>query len=262
MRASNLSPSRSTRPAAALASFTEALAVLRELDDRRGLAEFTLAQAEVEIELGLEQAAGEHLRTAAAWLGAGKNREQQAELARLQGAWHLLRGEDSAAREALRRAVDHATASHSVVALLDARLAAARVDPADHRAEIDRLHAQAEALGHALLRLRAAEAVAQAALAAGDTGRAQTAARTGLDAAVSCGGYSGAYRLHRVLAQALERAGRPSEAAAERDRATREIARLSRGLTPGQQRSFQRIEEDQDRGNRSENGRPAPRQDG
>ena len=50
------------RPAAALASFAEALAVLRELDDRRGLAEFTLAQAEVEIELGSEKAAAGHLR--------------------------------------------------------------------------------------------------------------------------------------------------------------------------------------------------------
>src|SRR6185295_4038772 len=59
------------RPAAALASFAEALGVLRELGDQRGLAEFTLAQAEVQLELGLEQAAGERLKAAEALLREG-----------------------------------------------------------------------------------------------------------------------------------------------------------------------------------------------
>ncbi len=255
------------RPAAALASFTEALAVLRELDDRRGLAEFTLAQAEVEIELGIEKAAGEHLRAAAALLEEGKNREQQAELERLRGEWQLLRGEPAAARESLRRAVAHAEASRSVVALIDARLSATQVDLASGRAraaqeDLSSLRAQAEALGHARLRLRAAEVTARAALAAGDLEQARAAARAGLDEAASCGGYSGAWRLHLLLARALESAGRNSEGAAERDRAAGEIARLSRGLEPEQRVSFQRIAEVRDLADRNKSGRPAAGESG
>ncbi|HEX7184915.1 MAG TPA: tetratricopeptide repeat protein [Thermoanaerobaculia bacterium] len=239
------------RPAAALASFTEALAVLRELDDRRGLAEFTLAQAEVEIELGLAQAAGEHLRAAVELLGAEESRDQQAERERLQGEWLLMGGKPAAAQAALRRAVTHAEASRSVVALLEARLSAARADLAAGRtraalAELERLREQADALGHARLRLRAAEALARAALAAGDPERAGAAAREGLDRAAACGSYSGAYRLHLLLASVLEREGRQTEATAERRRAAQEIARVGRGLAPEQRRAFHRIAEVRD----------------
>lgn len=235
------------RPAAALASFGEAIAVLRELDDARGLVEFTLAQAEVEIELGLEKSAGEHLQAAAGLLAEGRNREQQAELERLRGEWHRLRaarGDRGPARAALRRAVAHAEASRSVVTLLDARISAAQVDPG--LAELKRLHAQAEALGNARLRLRAAEALARAALAAGDLQTARTAAREGLEEAADRGGYLRAYRLHRLLASILEREGRRDEAQAESRRAAAEIARVSQGLTPEQRQSFNRIAEVQE----------------
>ncbi len=247
------------RPAAALASFAEALAVLREIDDRRGLAEFTLAQAEVEIELGMEKAAGQHLQAAAELLSAEKSREQQAELERLRGEHHLLRGERAAARAALRRAVADARESHSVVELLDTRLSER---PA--LAELERLRGQAEALGHARLQLRAAEAVARAALAAdtaGDTERARQAAAAGLERADACGDYSGAWRLHLLLAQAHERSGRRAEAEAERERARAEIARVSRELNPGQRQSFHRLAEVRELADRIEVGRTAGRKD-
>ncbi|HEV8580404.1 MAG TPA: tetratricopeptide repeat protein [Thermoanaerobaculia bacterium] len=236
------------RPAAALASFAEALAVLRDLGDRRGLAEFTLAQAEVEIELGLEAAAGQHLRAAAELLREGRNHEHEAELERLQGEWHLLRGEPAAAHDALRRAVTHAEESHSIVALLDARLSAAKEilvsgPPRPALAELQRLRAQAEALGHARLRLRASELVTRAAILAGDPALAQKTARAGLEQAESRGGYFGAYRLHLLLASACERAGRQAEATAERGRAAEELARVSRDLPPAQRRAFHDIAE-------------------
>ena len=236
------------RPAAAMASYAEALGVLRGLDDRRGLAEFTLAQAEAELELGLADAAGGHLRAAAELLGGGKNREQEAELERLRGELHLLRGETAAARQALRRAVLSAEASHSIVASLDARLSAAEEalasgPPRSALAELERLRAQADSLGHARLRLRAAEIVARAALAAGDPARAQKAARAGLEQAEACGGYSGAYRLHLLLARALERGGKQGEAAAERGRAAAEIARVGRDLRPEQRQIFHDVAE-------------------
>jgi eukaryotic-like serine/threonine-protein kinase len=246
------------RMGAALASYGEALAIQRELGDRRGLAEFTLAQAEAELELGMTDAAGEHLRAAGALLSEGNNREQQAELDKLRGE-HLLasgglgnREGRAAAAAVLRRAVAEAEESHGVVELLSARLSAAAL-PGRGRAalaELERLRAEADALGNALLRLRADEAVARAALAAGDPGRAQAAARAGLELAAACGGYAGAYRLHRLLAVALERGGHSAEsiaeAAAERRRTTEEIARVSRDLAPEQRRSFERIAEVQD----------------
>ncbi|HKH45427.1 MAG TPA: tetratricopeptide repeat protein [Thermoanaerobaculia bacterium] len=239
------------RPAAALASFAEALGVVREIDDRRGLAEFTLAQADVELELGMEKAAGEHLRAAAKLLDEEMSVEQQAELARLQGEWHLLRNERDAARQALRRAVAQAEESHSVIARLDTRLSATQADLASGRARdalaaAERLQAEADTLGHARLRLRAAEIRARAELAAGDPEGARSAAQAGLDVAAACGGYSGAYRLHLLVAQALEREARRAEAQAERDRAAGEIARVARDLGIEQRQSFNRMAEAQD----------------
>jgi hypothetical protein len=162
---------------------------------------------------------------------------------------HQLHGDSGAAREALRRAVLHARESHSTVALLDARLSEAEAalptrPTASALAGLERLRAQADTLGHARLRLRAAEIVARAALAAGDLARAEGAARAGLELAEACGGYSGAYRLHLLLARALERAGRAPEATAERRRAEGEIARVSRDLGPEPLRTFHGIAEE------------------
>ncbi|HEX3529814.1 MAG TPA: tetratricopeptide repeat protein [Thermoanaerobaculia bacterium] len=234
------------RPSGALSSYTEALAVVRELGDRRGLAEFTLAAADTELELGMTDAAAERLRAAAELLREGKNSEQQAELDRLQGELRLARGAPgyrAAAAAALRRAVAEARESHSVVELLSARLSAAGL--ADRGREAlagwERLRAEADALGQARLRLRADELAAQAELAAGDAARAQTAARAGLDLSAACGGSAGAWRLHRLLALALEKNGRSAEAAAERRYAAEEIARVSRDLTPEQRKSFDRL---------------------
>ena len=246
------------RPAAALASYGDTLGVLRELGDRRGLAEFTLATAEAELELGMTTAASEHLKAAGELLSGGNNREQQAELDRLRGEQLLATGAAAdrvAAAAVLRRAVAEAAESHGIVELLAARLSAAEA-PAPKGEEraalaaLERLRTEIDGLGNARLRLRAAEAVARAALAAGDAGKAQRAARAGLEIAAACGGYAGAYRLHRLLASALERGGPAAknsadaaEAAAERRRADDEIARLSRDLGPEQRKSFERIAE-------------------
>jgi eukaryotic-like serine/threonine-protein kinase len=259
---------------AALASYSEALKVLRELGNQRGLAEFTLAAAEAELELGQTAAAGRRLAAAEELLRAGANEEQQSELDRLRGELHLALGEHGAAAGALRRAVAAAEESHGVVAVLAARLSAAEAGvgtggkaggkaegKAEGRAggqgggragrragELAALRAEIEALGNARLRLRAAEAVARAALAEGDPARAQAAAREGLALAAACGGSAGAYRLHRLLASALEREGgaeAAAEAAFERQRAAAEIARISRGLKPAERPPFVRIVEAQ-----------------
>ncbi len=233
------------RPGAALASYGEALGVLRELSDPRGLGEFTLATAEAELELGMTAAANEHLRAAGELLKGGHNPEHQAELDRLRGVQLSASGtpqDRAAAAEAFHRAIAEARESHGLVALLSARLSAAEAPgPGSALAALERLHSEVDALGNARLRLRAAEAVARTALAAGDSGRAQRAARAGLEQAAACGGYAGAYRLHLLLAQALEKGGQIAAAAAERRRAGEEIARVSRDLAPEQRKSFERI---------------------
>jgi eukaryotic-like serine/threonine-protein kinase len=152
--------------------------------------------------------------------------------------------------------VADAEESRSVVELLDVRLSER---PA--LAQLERLRSQAEALGHARLRLRAAEAVVRAALAAGDFDRARKAAAAGLERADACGGYFGSWRLHLLLARAQERAGKRAEAEAERERARAEIARVSRELTPGQRESFYRLPEVQELADPIEVGRPAARKD-
>ena len=248
------------RPNAALASYGEALGVLRELRDRRSLTEFTLAAADAELELGMTDAAEVRLRAAAELLREGKNREQQAELDRLRGELLLARnasgisrvsgvagngGDRAAAAAALRRAVTEARESHGVAEILSVRLSAAGLAASSREAlaEGERLRAEADALGHARLRLRADELVAQAALAAGDPARARAAARAGLDLSAACGGTAGAWRLHRLLALAFAKEGRSAEAAAERLRAAEEIARVSRDLTPEQRKSFVHLAE-------------------
>jgi eukaryotic-like serine/threonine-protein kinase len=236
------------RPGAALASYEEALKILQGVGDRRGLAELTLAEAETELELGMTEAAGERLQAAEKLLAEGENRQQRAELDRLRGEQLLARGDREAAGTALRRAVAEARESHGVAAVLAARLSAADV-PGRSRAglaELERLRAEAEALGNARLRLRAAEAVARAALTAGEPGKAEAAARAGLQRAAACGGYAGAWRLHLLLARALEREGRGGEAAAELRLAAEEAARVGRDLTPERRKSFERIVEVQD----------------
>ena len=163
---------------AALDSYGEALAVLRELGYPRGLAEFTLAQAEAELEIGKTGSAGTRLAAAEKFLVDGENREQQAELLRLQGRVAPPRGEPAAAAEAVRRAMAAARASHSIVELLQAAAERggggprARPASAGALAALAPLERGADALGHALLQLRAAETLAQAALAVGDPGEA------------------------------------------------------------------------------------------
>lgn len=226
---------------AAFAAFDQALPLLRELEDVRGQTELTLAEAETWLELGDLEAAGQDLDTAERLLAGSPNGEQRSDLLRLRGEWHLQRGETAPAREALRRAEAAAEASHGVVALLQARLARARLEGSRKLPELRALAAEAETMGHRGLELQAAEALGEAALAAGRLEEAETAARQGLAAVADSGAWSGAFRLHLLLAQTLERRGLAAdvaEAARERELAATELARLRGDLTPTQQSLF------------------------
>ena len=218
----------------AFASFAEALPLLREIGDVRGQTEITLAEAEAWLQLGDLEAAGQRLDAVGRLLAEGPNGDQRSDLLRLRGEWHLRRGETGPAREALRKAVTEAEASHGVETLLQARIARARLEGSRKLGELHALQSEVETLGHRGLELQAAEALAEAALAGGRLTEAETAARRALEAARESGAWAGTFQIHLLLAQVLERRGAAGEAATERERAAAEIARVRSGLAPGE----------------------------
>lgn len=188
---------------AALSSFGEALAVLKDLEDLRGQAEFTLAEAETWLETGDLGNAGRRLDAAGKLLSQEGSREQKAELLRLRAEWHQRKGDAGAARKAAAEAVAEAEASGAVVVLLQARLVRASLD--GRLSEVRELNAEAGRLGHRPLQLRAAEALAEAALAGGNPAEAEAAARSGIKAAQDSGSYARTSRLQQLLGEAASR---------------------------------------------------------
>jgi tetratricopeptide (TPR) repeat protein/TolB-like protein len=216
------------QPALALSSLDDALATLKPLDDKRGLAEFTVKQAAVLLDLGALPAAREKLDAAAAWIAATGNREQSSDQLLLRARWHAARGEREDARRALARAVEDATASHSPAAVLRARLASAEaaLEGGDAAEGVEGLDAQAEALGEAQLSARAAALLARAQLARGRTAAAEASARRALRVAGRIGWEAELFRLHALLARVLERKGDRAAAAAAYEESARGLAAL------------------------------------
>jgi eukaryotic-like serine/threonine-protein kinase len=227
------------RYAAALTSFEEALAVLKQLDDKRGLAEFTLKEAAALLELGHLDAAKAKLDAAEPWVRETGNRERSSDYYVLLGEWHGRKGEKEAARHALDRGLEQATASQGPAAMLRARIARASVLEDGPAASALRLAVrEAEALGDALLRIEAAEALARAELGRGRLGEAEESARRALRVAEACGWEAGLYRLHALLGRILEKKGQAAAAAAEYRESVRRIAKLREGLETDLRSSF------------------------
>jgi tetratricopeptide (TPR) repeat protein len=190
---------------AALSSFGEAQAVLKELGDVRGQAELALAEAETRMELGELDTAARSLDAAERWLAEGGNREQKAELLRLRSEWSRRQGETMSARRFAEASVAEAEASGALAVLLDARVTRARLAGRKGFSELRELNAEADRLGHRVLQLRTAEALASAALEGGDLQEAAAAARRGLEAAEDSGAWAGTGRLRKLLDGAMER---------------------------------------------------------
>jgi len=195
------------------------------------------------IELGLLPQARAKLDAAEAWVRETGNREQAADRQTALGEWHLMRGEGDAARSAFARGVELATASRSRAAILRARIArgAALVELGDAASAAPDLASalrEAEALGDALLRVRASEALARAELARGRLRQAEDSARRAVMAGERCGWDAGLYRLHALLGRILERKGDPAGAAGAFRESARRVARLREGLSPEQRASF------------------------
>jgi serine/threonine protein kinase/tetratricopeptide (TPR) repeat protein len=231
---------RQGRYRAALASYDEALAVVRTLDDRRGEVEFGLYAVEALDEIGQSDAARTRLAALATRLAgdtssverSASDEEQWAELEAVRGNVLLRAGDVGGARAAFRRGLQHAARSHSVVAQLELRLGMARTElplgAASRQAELRAVLDQAERLGDIPTQLAARESLADAELQSGDRNAAAATARKALHLIDRCGSYAGAYRVHLILARALN--GQP-EAMAERSAAGREAQRLESDLT-------------------------------
>ncbi|HWN41813.1 MAG TPA: tetratricopeptide repeat protein, partial [Thermoanaerobaculia bacterium] len=198
---------------AALSSFGEALTVLKDLEDLRGQAEFTLAEAETWLEMGELDDAGKRLDAAEKLLSEEGSHEQRSDLLRLRAEWHQRNGDSGAARSAAAEAVSEAEASGAVVVLLHARLVKASLH--GRLSELRELNAEADRLGHRPLQLRASEALAEAALASGDAAVAEAAARSGIKAAQDSGSYARTKRLQQLLDAAASQSA-PAKTAALR----------------------------------------------
>jgi tetratricopeptide (TPR) repeat protein len=200
------------RIGAALDSFSAALALLAPLDLKPALAEFTLKEGAVRLELGQLEEVRTRLAAAEAWLKETENREQAADLETLRGQWHAARGEADPARRAFARAIALAKESGSPATLLHARIASASSaadagDAGRSAAELSRALNEAQSLGHAVLTMRAAEGLARVELARHRPARAEELSREALLVADRTGWEAGRFRLHALLARALEARG-------------------------------------------------------
>ncbi len=227
---------------AALESFESALAVLRPLDLKPALAEFTLKEAEVRLQLGQLDEVRSRLDAARGWLKETENREQSADLAALEGAWLSARGEAEPARRAFAQAVALAKESGSRAAMLHSRIAAASAaadrGEATAAAELSRTLAEAESLGHALLTILAAEALARAEGARGRWPRAEELARRALRVADRTGWEAGRYRVSLLLARSLEKQGDRAGSAEAYARAAQDAAKLRENVPAAMRPTF------------------------
>jgi tetratricopeptide (TPR) repeat protein len=244
------------RYGAALESYDRAIAIVDELGDPRGLAEFTLFATGALVELGRYEAAAERLEEAAGWVGEAPSHEHEAELARLRGEVALGLGEVERAEGHFRAALESARASGGFLAEMSARRGLARAAlfrtsrqgrdgeeaaaplAAKAAEDLSEVVAEARGSGFATVYLETSIDLAEARLRAGDLAGAQGAARDALRATAGLDGYAGAWRLHAVQARSHEAAGDPAAAARAWSMAQSEIERVRGGLRGAEQQAF------------------------
>jgi tetratricopeptide (TPR) repeat protein len=226
------------RASAALESLDEGIAAAREIDFKTATTEFALKKAAVLLELNRGGEAASLLAQAENWVRETENREQAADVQILQGRLHLFRGNRSGARQAFARALPLARESGSTVSLLNARIASGSAAAGAGIAALDAALHDAEALGHALLTIEAAEALARAELSAGRPRDAGAALARALAVAEKAGWEAGLYRLDALAGEVRAASGDEAGAAEDYRRAARRIARLREGLPRDLSTSF------------------------
>lgn len=234
---------------AAFSSYSEALEIITELEDPRGQVEFTLHESEALLELGeltRAEAKLQHVEGWEVWREGGGNREQRAGLLTLQGQAALQNGALPKAEIFLAEASREAVASQSAVAqvkvkLVSGLIALERKDLQRALEELRPAAAEATRLGNAILRLRIAEALARAELAAGNLGGTDDLLREALRLSEDGGTYGRSYRLHHLHSQVLSQKGDAQAAGQSLEQARQDLARLRQDLGDDQRRSFDQL---------------------
>lgn len=232
------------RYGAALDSYRKAIAVVEALGDVRGLAEFTLFEVAVLVDLGRLEEAESRMEKIEQWVGEAGNQEQSAELARLRGDVELARGRLAQARKAFALAAEEGEASGGALAELGARIGLGRTALASGAvseavATLESVVAEAERIGATVLALEGLTALGRAHLAAGDLAPAEEALRRGLRLTVKTGTYHEAWLLHATLAEVLDGRGQTREADRAWSAAESELARIRQALTAEQRAAFE-----------------------
>lgn len=232
---------------AAQGSYRDALVVLEPLENARGLVEFTLLDASLSLDLGMQEAANRTLQRVEESLKASGNREQRAEWLRLTGLAQLRAGDVSSARDSFTAAIAEANESGSALARLAAALGSAEVQlaagDATARTLLEGLHRDAQALGHVVLTLQCGELLARAYLRANQLPAAERQLRDSLRLAEAHRPYGGRYRLHALLAEVLQGLGQVAQAGAQQRDASAELGRLREGLDAAQRSAFDQLTE-------------------
>jgi tetratricopeptide (TPR) repeat protein len=228
---------------AALASIRQGLKALGPEGDARGRAELSLFMAELSFELGMLEAGREALGAVQGLLDATGSLEQRAEWLRLTAAGHLRAGNPAEARRIFGNARQQASHSGSIIARLATELGSlettlAAGDISTALTGLEKLHGEAQALGHIVLLLQSGELLALAQERAGKLADAEKQLRASLRAADGHAPWAGRYRMHAELAVVLGRLGREPDAARQLGAAADEIERLRRGLDASQRASF------------------------
>ena len=161
--------------AAAKASFASAIEKLAAIGDDRGLAEFTLHDAELSLATGMLDAASEAVDQARDLLVTDDDAAGKAILHRIEGEIFSTRGETEEAAKHFALALTEAELSGEKVAFLLARTAnAEQLEPTRRVAELLDVSSVSARLGHGQLRIDTGIALAQAYISTGRSADAVT----------------------------------------------------------------------------------------
>lgn len=224
---------------AAAEGYDKAISIMDEVGDPRGVAEFSLHRATLDLDLGMNEAAAQHFARAESALQVANNHEQSAWLHALRARNDLLNGSPNALTD-FDEAMEESRRSGSLLAEL--RVASAYLEALLVTEDSDRVlqkvgdfRARADALGNAASRLQMRVIEANAALLAGDQQRAASRINEALQLLNDVGEYAWGWRLYRLAAQAAA-----SEVEADRamQNARSEFARVRQGMNELQRTAF------------------------
>ena len=116
--------------------------------------------------------------------------------------------------------------SASRASILDARIAAASSSAPADVPGLSAALAEAESVGHSLLTIRAAEALARAELSRGRGREAERFAGRAVETGQRSGWSAGLYRLYALQARILERLGEKEAASTARGKGAAEVSKL------------------------------------